>query len=105
MRVALFVPCYVDQLRPAVGMAALRLLEANPEIGIVVFDRQTTEAEAREFVESVRRIRPQIKVVGNDRSGDPADFRSIEVGRFLAKPWRVTDLIRVLGSPPDSPVG
>ncbi len=27
MRVALFVPCYVDQLRPAVGFAALRLLE------------------------------------------------------------------------------
>ncbi|MBW2361906.1 MAG: (Fe-S)-binding protein [Deltaproteobacteria bacterium] len=27
MRIALFVPCYVDQLRPRVGMAALRLLE------------------------------------------------------------------------------
>ncbi|MDJ0848791.1 MAG: (Fe-S)-binding protein [Myxococcota bacterium] len=29
MRVALFVPCYVDQLRPAVGLAALDLLEAQ----------------------------------------------------------------------------
>jgi len=29
MRVALFVPCYVDQLRPQVAMAALRLLEAQ----------------------------------------------------------------------------
>lgn len=28
MRIALFVPCYVDQLRPSVGFAALRLLEA-----------------------------------------------------------------------------
>jgi L-lactate dehydrogenase complex protein LldE len=27
MRVGLFVPCYVDQLRPAVGLAALELLE------------------------------------------------------------------------------
>jgi L-lactate dehydrogenase complex protein LldE len=27
--VALFVPCYVDQLRPAVGLAALELLEAR----------------------------------------------------------------------------
>ncbi len=27
--VALFVPCYVDQLRPAVGIAALELLEAR----------------------------------------------------------------------------
>lgn len=27
MRVALFVPCYVDQLRPGVGLAALALLE------------------------------------------------------------------------------
>ena len=29
MRVALFVPCYVDQLRPQVGMAAAQLLEAQ----------------------------------------------------------------------------
>jgi len=28
MRVALFVPCYVDQLRPEVGLAALDVLEA-----------------------------------------------------------------------------
>ena len=27
MRVALFVPCYVDQLRPRIGLAALELLE------------------------------------------------------------------------------
>lgn len=27
MRVALFVPCYVDQLRPSIGLAALDLLE------------------------------------------------------------------------------
>lgn len=29
MRVALFVPCYVDQLKPEVGIAALDLLEAQ----------------------------------------------------------------------------
>ena len=29
MRVGLFVPCYVDQLRPSVGWATLRLLEAQ----------------------------------------------------------------------------
>jgi L-lactate dehydrogenase complex protein LldE len=29
VRVALFVPCYVDQLRPEVGLAALDLLEAG----------------------------------------------------------------------------
>ncbi|HIF92193.1 MAG: (Fe-S)-binding protein [Myxococcales bacterium] len=28
MRVALFVPCYIDQLRPGVGLAALDVLEA-----------------------------------------------------------------------------
>lgn len=28
MRVALFIPCYVDQLKPEVGLASLRLLEA-----------------------------------------------------------------------------
>jgi L-lactate dehydrogenase complex protein LldE len=28
MRIGLFIPCYVDQLRPAVGIATVRLLEA-----------------------------------------------------------------------------
>lgn len=40
MRVALFVPCYVDQLRPSVGLAALDLLE---EAGFdVAFPRDQT---------------------------------------------------------------
>lgn len=40
MRVALFVPCYVDQLRPSVGLAALDLLE---EVGVEVdFPRDQT---------------------------------------------------------------
>jgi len=29
MRIALFIPCYVDQLRPQVGIASLELLEAR----------------------------------------------------------------------------
>lgn len=40
VRVALFVPCYVDQLRPSVGLAALDLLE---EVGLQVdFPRDQT---------------------------------------------------------------
>lgn len=40
MRVALFIPCYVDQLRPEVGLATLRLLEA---LGLeVVFPEDQT---------------------------------------------------------------
>jgi L-lactate dehydrogenase complex protein LldE len=38
--VALFVPCYVDQLRPAVGLAALELLEARGFA--VAFPREQT---------------------------------------------------------------
>src|SRR5512138_305993 len=40
MRVALFVPCYVDQLRPAVGLATVALLE---RLGVeVVFPEEQT---------------------------------------------------------------
>jgi L-lactate dehydrogenase complex protein LldE len=40
MRVGLFVPCYVDQLRPAVGLAALALLERQG-LDVVFPERQT----------------------------------------------------------------
>jgi L-lactate dehydrogenase complex protein LldE len=40
MRVGLFVPCYVDQLRPGVGLAAVALLERQG-VEVVFPERQT----------------------------------------------------------------
>lgn len=40
MRVALFIPCYVDQLRPAVGIATLEILEAL-DLEVVYPEAQT----------------------------------------------------------------
>lgn len=41
MRVALFIPCYVDQFFPQIGMATLELLQAYPEIEVDFPEAQT----------------------------------------------------------------
>jgi len=82
---------------------AIRLLEANSRIGIVILDRELPGEDCAVLVERVRKVRPEIKIVGNDGSGDPAVCRALGLDRFLAKPWRVTDLIRVLDPERDAP--
>ncbi len=80
---------------------ALRLLDANPQIGIVIFDRELRGAAVGDVVDRLRSARPALRLVGNDSVGDPSPFRQLGVARFLPKPWRVTDLIRVLRYEPD----
>ncbi|MEZ6134422.1 MAG: (Fe-S)-binding protein [Pirellulaceae bacterium] len=41
MRVGLFIPCYVDQFYPQIGMATMQLLEAFPEIEVDYPEAQT----------------------------------------------------------------
>jgi L-lactate dehydrogenase complex protein LldE len=41
MRVALFIPCYVDQFFPQIGMATLELLQAFPQIEVDFPEAQT----------------------------------------------------------------
>jgi L-lactate dehydrogenase complex protein LldE len=41
MRVGLFIPCYIDQFYPQVGMATLKILNRFPEIEVVFPEAQT----------------------------------------------------------------
>ena len=41
MRVALFIPCYVDQFFPRVGLATVEILSWFPQIELIFPDQQT----------------------------------------------------------------
>ena len=74
---------------------ALRLLEANPQVGIVIVDLALCGDDPAEAVNRLRAVRKGIRLVGNDRTGVPGTFRDAGLAHFLPKPWRVTDLIHV----------
>jgi DNA-binding NtrC family response regulator len=78
---------------------ALRLLREDPSLGLVVVDRGAVGADLSGFVKTVREERPRAEIVGaSHQLSDEIDFAGVGVGRFLRTPWRVGDLLEVLGS-------
>jgi CheY-like chemotaxis protein len=77
---------------------ALRLLAEDPELGAVIVDRSVPGLDLAAFVGEVRRLRPGAAIVGaSERLADDLDFEAVGVTRFLQVPWRVGDLLHVLG--------
>jgi DNA-binding response OmpR family regulator len=78
---------------------ALRLVREDPELGLIILERSAVGGDLGGFVEALRATRPGIEVIGaSTRFADELEFRAIGVGRFLQVPWRVGDLLHVLGS-------
>jgi CheY-like chemotaxis protein len=76
---------------------ALRLLEGDPGLGLVVIDRSGSGPDLAGFVAAVRRLRPLAEIVGaSEHFADELGFEAIGVTRFLHVPWRVGDLLHVL---------
>jgi L-lactate dehydrogenase complex protein LldE len=74
VRVGLFVPCYVDQLAPSVGLAAAAVLE---RVGCEV-----VVAPSGSCVATVRRYYGELGV-GLDAEGRRTRERTFELGEFL----------------------
>ncbi len=120
--VALFVPCYVDQLRPAVGLAALELLEARglavafPEAQSCCGQPLLTAGAPREaarlvekFVRTFARydavVAPSGSCVATLR-GHLARLAPSEDARALApRVFELCELLVALGDPPPAPAG
>ncbi len=112
MRVALFVPCYVDQLRPSVGLAALELLEQvgctpffEPDVVccgqpfITAGESPRAGALAQRFVETLRNaeaivapsgscvatIRSHLARLSSDPEAGAIAERTFELCDFLAR--------------------
>jgi DNA-binding NtrC family response regulator len=77
---------------------ALRLLQGDPGLEVVVIDRSGAGPDLAGFAAAVRRLRPGADIVGaSERFADEIDFEAAGVTRFLQVPWRVGDLLGVLG--------
>ena len=64
-----------------------------------LFERSVAGPDLAGFVTELRRLRPAADLVGaSPRFADELDFHAVGVKRFLQVPWRVGDLLHVLGS-------
>ena len=69
------------------GLAALRLIEAHPEIGLLFVDVRMPGMSGLKLADAAQRVRPELKIVFTsgyvDRRDVPAN------APFVPKPWRV----------------
>jgi response regulator RpfG family c-di-GMP phosphodiesterase len=78
---------------------ALRLVREDPALGLIVIERSCIGDDLAAFIGELRALRPGIELVGaSARLSDELDFEALGVSRFLQVPWRVGDLLHLLGS-------
>lgn len=75
---------------------ALKLLDADEHIGVVILDYEMPLEDRAKFVGRLESLRPQIKIVGTSVEDHHRAFREIGVDRYLDKGWQLTDLIEAV---------
>lgn len=75
---------------------ALKLLNADQRIGVVILDYEMPLENRAEFVDRLAALRPAIKIVGTSVEDHHRAFREIGVDRYLDKGWQLTDLIEAV---------
>lgn len=75
------------------GRDALRLLEQHPEIGILFADVRMPGMDGEELAQAAMRARPGLRIVLTSGFVDRPRLPGVE---FVAKPYRLDDLARML---------
>lgn len=75
---------------------ALRLFKRDPGIRFVCLDYDVRQGDVRLLVEDLEANRPEVTIVGTSQQDRREEFAAMGVERFLQKPWRIEDLIRLL---------
>jgi len=82
------------------GSEGLKVLEANPQIGLIVSDQRMPEMSGVEFLESSRVINPDaIKILLTGYSDVNATIDAINRGgasRYISKPWKDDELQQII---------
>lgn len=78
--------------------AALQLLHQNPTIAVAVLDYHMSQSEVSVLVNEIRRMRPDVVIVGHSSMRRSSSFAALGVEHFLLKPWSPEDLIDLLSS-------
>ena len=75
---------------------ALKLVKGDPNIGIVVMEFDWPDIDLTHYVREMRRIRPNIKLIGTSVGDHQDGFAMRGVDLFLYKPWSVDQLLELL---------
>jgi CheY-like chemotaxis protein len=78
------------------GDAALALIGARREIGVVLLDITLPGMPGRVVLEELRRARPDLKIIltsGYAQDKAASDFAGLSVDGFIRKPYTIADLV------------
>lgn len=76
--------------------AGLALFRANPDTSVILLDYHVGVSTPEQIVEKLRALKPKIHIIGASGNDRRKEFSALGVERFLAKPWGISDLERVL---------
>jgi CheY-like chemotaxis protein len=71
----------------------VRLLAEEPEIEVAIVDLDMPDADVSDLIRRLRAVRPGIVLVGTGIGDRRREFARRGVQRFVAKPWRILDLV------------
>lgn len=96
----LFLDENIGILTAASGKAGLRVLEAHPDVSVIVSDQRMPEMSGWEFLEQAKTVCPEaIRIVLTGYADVNAAVNAINKGgasRYIAKPWNDADLVQVV---------
>lgn len=75
---------------------ALRLLAGDEGIRYAILDYTMPEGTADILARQLRRLRPDLLLIGNSGTNRRRPFADCGIEHFLLKPWRCEDLIRLI---------
>jgi two-component system, cell cycle sensor histidine kinase and response regulator CckA len=85
------------------GDAALELIRSPNDINVMLLDMTLPGASSRQVLEEARSMRPNLKVIltsAHTKETVDAYFAGLRVEHFIRKPFRILDLVSLLGGPP-----
>ncbi len=76
-----------------------RIIRGDDGLNIVVHDYEIAGLDPCESIKRIKSLRPGVRIVGTSAGLHQEDFLRLGVGDYLHKPWKVQDLIKILGGP------
>lgn len=76
---------------------AREVFRNNPKIGVILVDHTSADVRVDALADMLRAYpRDDVVVVGNSGSDRREDFAAAGVNRFLRKPWRIDQLVKLI---------
>lgn len=75
---------------------AIRIFSHDGEITVVILDFEIPNATPQNVVNTLKTIRPEVKIIGTSGGNYAAEFEHLGVDYFLAKPWDLRQFFEVL---------